>query len=144
MSRAIVPETDRIGRLLSLAYGRWQAETYEQLGESGFPDIRPAYSPIFRLVAPEGSRTVELAAQAGMTKQSMGYLVDALAKSGYVELVSDPQDGRAKLVRLTERGNAAHRKLVKLSRSLESDLAERIGSDRVEILRETLLAIVDR
>ena len=39
-----------------------------------------------------------------MTKQSMAQLVAHLERHGYVERIPDPADGRAKLVRATERG----------------------------------------
>ena len=41
--------------------------------------------------------------------QAMGELVDYLEARGYVERLPDPSDGRAKLVRLTERGWLAYR-----------------------------------
>ena len=37
----------------------------------------------------------ELAERAHLTKQSMAYLVEALAQSGYVTIAPDPEDGRA-------------------------------------------------
>ena len=63
--------------------------------------IRPAKGAVFRHIAVTGSRVADLAAPARITKQSMAYLVESLAASGYVAMAPDPEDGRAKRVRLT-------------------------------------------
>ena len=47
-------------------------------------------------------RLTELATLAGMTKQSVGEIVDDLVDLGYVERIPDPADSRAKLICLTE------------------------------------------
>jgi DNA-binding MarR family transcriptional regulator len=50
-----------------------------------------------------------LAQRAGMTRQAMTELVNALRRNGYLELRPDPSDGRARLVHLTSRGKDAVR-----------------------------------
>jgi hypothetical protein len=47
--------------------------------------------------------------QAEITKQSAGFLVDQLESGGYVDRVPDPADGRARLVRVAERGARSSR-----------------------------------
>ncbi|WP_260484360.1 MarR family winged helix-turn-helix transcriptional regulator [Sphingomicrobium flavum] len=128
----------RIGRLLSQGYGFWREETYRRLGEYGFDDIRESHSPIFRYCESEPRRTADLARLAGMTKQSMGYLVSAMEKAGYVELIPDPGDQRAQLVRFTARGHKANAALAEISRSLETQLAGKIGAEELETLRALL------
>ena len=59
---------------------------------------------MFGNIDPEGSRLTELAERARMTKQSVGEVATDLEQRGYVERVPDPADGRAKIIRLTERG----------------------------------------
>jgi MarR family transcriptional regulator, temperature-dependent positive regulator of motility len=41
-----------------------------------------------------------------MTHQSMSELVDALERAGYLERLPDPADRRARIIRLTTRGQA--------------------------------------
>ena len=53
-------------------------------------------------------RSPTLAERAQMTKQSMGELVRHLEAHGYVERMPDPADGRAKLVRATDRGREVY------------------------------------
>src|SRR3712207_5727763 len=77
---------------------------HEGLKEAGYGDVRPAHYAVFRYLKGEGSRVTELAEAAGMTKQSMGELVDHLERRGYVERRPDPRDRRAKIVVSTEKG----------------------------------------
>ena len=48
-----------------------------------------------------------LAERAQIAKQTATALVDRLERAGYVERVPDPSDGRARLVRMTARAEAA-------------------------------------
>ena len=128
--------------MLNLSYAQWQARTYDRLAQAGFGDIRPAHSPVFRNVGPEGTRIVDLAALASMTKQSMSYLVEDLQKLGYVTLEPDPDDGRAKRVCFTQRGAEAETTLAAISTSLEADLEKLVGKEAVNRLRAALESIV--
>jgi DNA-binding MarR family transcriptional regulator len=91
---------------------------------------------------PAGLRITQLAHIAGVTKQSIAEMVDAMEAAGYVERVPDPSDGRARLVRLTRRGKTINERARALVREVEARWAERVGEARVEALRATLEAIV--
>lgn len=140
-NKTISIAADTLGSLLRRPYERLQARVYAELAERGFPDVRPAHSSVFRIILPKGSRVSDLAELAQMTKQSMAYLTSDLEKLGYVTIEPDPDDGRAKRVRLTERGHAVWAALVELSRRAEEDCAQVIGADRIRDLRRTLLAL---
>ena len=62
---------------------------------------------MFGNIEPDGSRLTDLAERAHMTKQSVGEVTTELERRGYLERVPDPGDGRAKIIRLTERGRDA-------------------------------------
>ena len=83
-------------------------------------------------------RLTELAALAGMTKQSIGEIVDDLAALGYVERFPDPADRRAKLIRLTAKGEEAQGVGFDLFAKLEQRWAERYGAERLAQLRDLL------
>jgi DNA-binding MarR family transcriptional regulator len=139
MDDRTIGATERtIGYLLRLPYERLSERVYGALAAQGFPDIRPAHSAVFRHVAASGSRVSDLAERAGMTKQSMAYLVEALAASGHVTVAPDPADGRAKLVRLTRRGRAVSETLVRLSREVEAEFAALLPPGRMAALRGLL------
>ncbi|OYW80892.1 MAG: MarR family transcriptional regulator [Asticcacaulis sp. 32-58-5] len=126
------------GALLRRPYEYLQAKVYGGLTERGFPDIRPAHSSLFRYIRPEGSRVIDLAERAQITKQSMAYLVNDLESMGYVRVVPDPDDRRAKRVVLTDRGQAVWDTLIELSQTFEDHCGELIGTDDMAALRRIL------
>ena len=93
--------------LLDVAVEAMLVEFRAELDEAGYADIRPTHGCVFRFVHEDGMRLTELADLAGMTKQSVGEIVDDLAELGYVERIPDPADRRAKLIRLTAKGEDA-------------------------------------
>ena len=140
MSDAFEP---RIGRLLSQSYGLWQNLTYAGLADRGFPEVRPSHSPVFRHIDEGGTRIVDLAERAGIAKQSMTYLVRQLEDKGLAEVREDPADGRARLVALTARGQAASQALVESSLALETRFASEFGNAKLESLRTVLADLQD-
>lgn len=134
----LTEEMGTLGALLRLPYLALQAHVYGKLAEMGFADIRAAHSSVFRHILPDGSRVTDMAEAAEITKQSMAYLVDYLHEHGYVEFCPDPDDGRAKLVRLTERGNEFQQSAARLSTQLEADLAAHMGAGEIVELRRLL------
>jgi DNA-binding MarR family transcriptional regulator len=135
-------EPMRIIRLARLIYEGAQTKVYAGLSGEGFPEIRPAHSAIFRNIKPEGSRASELAHKAGITKQSVSYLIETLSADGFVEIIPDPSDGRARLVRLTRRGNGALAALNRLSQAAEADFMACLSADRARALRSDLERII--
>jgi DNA-binding MarR family transcriptional regulator len=111
------------------------------LTESGYPEIRRSHSAVLRTISPDGSRIVDLAAAAQMRKQSMGDLVSYLEEHGYVRLKNDPNDARARLAFLTEKGEKLHRRAMEISKEVEEEVASRIGAANVRQLRSFLEAM---
>jgi len=114
------------------------AEFRQELETSGYGDIRPTHGCVFRFIREEPLRLTELASLAGMTKQSIGEVIDNLVELGYVQRVPDPQDRRAKLLCLTERGEEAQKVGFGLFRKIEQRWARRYGPERFAQLRELL------
>src|SRR5215208_7904134 len=76
-----------------------------RLGEAGFDDIREGHGCVFGFIDVEhGSRLTDLAERSGLTKQAVGEAATELERRGYLERVPDPNDGRAKLIKLTDWG----------------------------------------
>lgn len=141
MSDDPTPVTERartLGSLLRTAYARLADQLYGGLAAQGYPDIRPAHSAVLRHLPEAGTRLTVLAAQAGMTKQSMAYLVGYLEEQGYLTQKPDPDDGRARVVKLTARGRRLLDTMLQLSADLEARVAAQLGAARVEELRRTL------
>ena len=128
-------------RLLDVAFDEFSDELAKRVEAAGFTDIRPGHGCVFGTIDPQGSRLTDLAERANMTKQSVGEATSDLEQRGYVERVPDPNDGRAKIIRLTKRGREAHAIGRRLIDDVEREWAERYGEERVAALREALEAI---
>jgi DNA-binding MarR family transcriptional regulator len=124
--------------LLGFAYDAFIEEFREELERSEFNDIRLVHGSVFRYMEDGGLRLTEIAERGNMTKQSAGEVVDDLVVLGYAERVPDPDDRRAKLIRLTERGEAAQAAGFRLLAEIEKRWGERYGAERIADLRATL------
>ena len=127
-----------VGVLLFLPYRAMEARVFEGLAAAGFDDFSPAQARVFARIAPDGSRLTDLAAQTGIAKQSAGFLVDQLERAGYVERVPDPADGRARLVRIAERGARSVEVSSRIVADVEAEWTAHLGESRMEELRRIL------
>ncbi|HEX6584640.1 MAG TPA: MarR family winged helix-turn-helix transcriptional regulator [Thermoleophilaceae bacterium] len=118
------------------------AEFHQHLNQAGHPSIRPGHGCVFRFIHEDGSRLTELAESSGLTKQAVGEVVADLEGLGYVERAPDPEDGRAKLIKLTKLGNEARATAVEIFEGIEREWAERFGAERVAAMRELLEEVV--
>ena len=127
-----------VGVLLFLPYRAMETRVFEGLATAGFADLTPAQARVFQRIAPGGSRLTDLAAQAAITKQSAGFLVDQLERGGYVERVPDPADGRARLVRIAARGMRSVEASRGIVAQVEAEWTAHLGEDRMAQLRHIL------
>jgi DNA-binding MarR family transcriptional regulator len=128
------PQRRLLGALLRVPYLAIVQQVAEGLATAGYDDLRPAHLVVFQHIRRDGSRVTELAEQAAMTKQSMGYLVNYLEEHEYVERVPDSLDGRAKLVRLTAHGLEVMAISSEIVLNIEARWASRIGEEQVQQL----------
>jgi DNA-binding MarR family transcriptional regulator len=128
-----------IGRLLLFVFHAFEARILDSYHDAGFHDVRQVHLNVLRHVdVPKGTRIVDLAARAGVTKGAMGQLVEECARLGLVELTPDPADGRAKLVGYSKRGREFMAVTRRAAKRIEADFAELLGAKRYESLRENL------
>lgn len=137
-------DTLLIGALLAIPTQVIGRRVAAALVEHGFTDYRPTYQPVFQWCKPEGSRLTELAERIGVTKQSMGEIIDVLEQRGYVERVPDPSDGRAILIRRTPRGWEVNRIARQVVEQIQQEWALALGQEQFTSLLEALrqLALV--
>lgn len=140
MSTEIPSRPPMIG-LLDAAFDAFASELERRVGDTAYSDIRITHGCVFGNIEPDGSRLTELAQRARMTKQSVGEVATELEQRGYLERVPDPSDGRAKIIRLTERGREAQALGRGIIDEIERDWADRYGAERVAALRAALEAI---
>jgi DNA-binding MarR family transcriptional regulator len=114
------------------------AELHERLQARGFAEIRPSHGCVFSTIDEHGSRLTDLAERSGLTKQSVGEVVADLERLGFVERVPDPDDRRAKTIKLTPHGVEALAAADEIFAEIERGVAEEIGEERFEEFRETI------
>lgn len=117
-------------------------ELHRRLAAEGFAEVRPGHGCVFRFVDDAGLRLTDVAERSGFTKQAVGEAANDLERLGYVERTPDPGDGRAKIIRLTERGLAAQAAALRIFADIERRWSERYGPMRIAMLRETLERIL--
>ena len=128
-------------RLLDAGFDAFSEELARRLAQTPYNDIRATHGCVFGNIEPEGSRLTDLAERAHMTKQTVGEVATELERRGYLERAPDPSDGRAKIIRLTERGREAQALGREIIEEIEQEWAERFGAERVAALRDALEAI---
>ena len=128
-------------RLLDAGFDAFSEELARRLAQTPYNDIRATHGCVFGNIEPEGSRLTDLAERAHMTKQTVGEVATELERRGYLERAPDPSDGRAKIIRLTERGREAQALGREIIDEIEQEWAERFGAERVAALRDALEAI---
>ena len=127
-----------LGILLFVANRALEQRAFEAVVAAGFTDITLAQARVAARIGPDGSRVTDLAEQARITKQSAAFLVEQLEAAGYVERVPDPTDGRARLVRLTNRTRGVvHAADAEVERVL-AEWSDHVGEQRLRQLHETL------
>ncbi|OAS20004.1 MarR family winged helix-turn-helix transcriptional regulator [Methylobacterium platani] len=113
-------------------------------------------------LAPSGLRTTQyglLATIRALGHPTMGELADAmvmdlsglahtlkpLTRDGYVSVVPDPQDRRARRIAVTEAGNAKLKQATPLWRAAQASFEAAFGAERAGLLRDLLheLALPD-
>ena len=134
-----------LGRLLGHAMRRFDARVFQLMASN--PDVPLALSNlaargqvsaahihITRHLALEGSRLTELAAQAGMSKQAMGKLVDQCDAWGLVTRTPDARDARARRVCFTPDGLAWLQAFQQAVGQAEDELRQAVGAEIATVI----------
>jgi DNA-binding MarR family transcriptional regulator len=129
----------QLARLLLAAHRTLAADLVVELEERGWPDLRASQASLMLNVdRRSGTRLTELARRAGVTKQAMMIVVDELEVRGLVRRTPDPEDGRAKVVRLTARGRTFAAECRRAVAAVEARTRRTLGGRRYDGLREAL------
>lgn len=100
--------------------------------------FREAHTRLLPFIDLQGTRITELAARLGHSKQAVSQLVKEMQTLGIVEVLPDPEDGRARRVCFSERGKAALLHGLGVLKQLEAELAQELGADQMAQLLSLL------
>jgi DNA-binding MarR family transcriptional regulator len=132
----------QIGALLRMAWQALQVELYAELRAAGFDDLREVHRPMLRHPPVDGMRPSDLAVHTGLSKQATNDVIRDLERLGYLRSERDPSDGRARILRYTERGWRLFDTGSRISREIGLRWARQVGEERYAQFAATLRDIV--
>ena len=127
-----------IGPLLRVPWQAIRKRIVDGLAEKGFGDVGAAHLGVLQHPTPDGVRPGELAARSQMSKQAANRLIRHLERHGYIGLEPDPDDQRARIIRLTDRGWDLIAAIQSIVAEVEEEWSGRLGERRFRTLRTTL------
>jgi DNA-binding MarR family transcriptional regulator len=142
------PELPRLGRkpliaLVERANRALQTDMVRRAHADGHTEVKMAHNSVFGTLYADGARAADMAARAGITRQSMGEVIRDMVAHDLLEMRPDPDDRRAKVVGYSEHGvevaSDGRRHLIELERRL----AEEFGEREYDIARDVLERLVD-
>lgn len=132
--------TERVAAAMQAVSRAYVSALVQALSEQGFDGLTPASVTLLAQLPENGAQTAVLARETRRTKQATGKVVAELEARGYAERVPDLSDGRAQLVRATDKGCAA----LAAGAGVKSALAERTASVMGEAHLQRLYADLAR
>jgi len=132
-----------IGALLRVPAQAIHRRIIKDLNVAGFEELSMPHIAVLQFPGPDGFRPGTLADRAGMSKQAMNRLLGSLEESGYLVRSDAPDEGRARVVRFTKRGHAAHSEIQDILRNIEREWSAELGSRDFARLKELLARVWD-
>jgi MarR family transcriptional regulator for hemolysin len=144
MADARRSDTDNLGFLLAKASQRWNELLAERCKARGFGEVRPSYgSVLLPLFEQDGLWMSEIAARARLSKQTITTLVRLCERDGLVSRTSDPSDGRAFRINLTDRAREFKPVADRILAELDDRVLAVLGQRQTETLTRALKGVID-
>lgn len=116
-----------------------QTETLAKLTQIGkHKGLRLSYTPYFELITPEGCRQKDVAQILGISKQGCNRVINELDDAGYIQRIVDPDDNRARLLILTNKGIKLKSDGQIVFNALRQQMIENIGESQLNNFIATL------
>jgi DNA-binding MarR family transcriptional regulator len=122
--------------------GPWQAGLSSQELRDAAAALGGSHFRLLSHIPPDGARVTDIAELAGITKQSAGTSLMALAEWGLVETVPDQADRRTRLTRRTPLGDEMAAAVDQLVAQVERRWRKSVGAEDYDTLRRALITIV--
>jgi DNA-binding MarR family transcriptional regulator len=130
-----------IGALLRVPAHAIHRRIINELNAAGFEELRVPHMAVLQFPGPDGVRPGMLAERAGISKQAMNQLLRSLEALGYIARSDAPEEGRARIVRLTRRGRAAYAKIHEILRDIEREWTAELGPEHFARLKALLVRV---
>lgn len=132
-----------IGALLRVPAQAIHRRIVTELNAAGFDELRVPHMAVLQFPGPDGVRPGALAERAGLSKQAMNQLLRSLEALGYLARADSPDEGRARIVRLTRRGRTAYAKIHEVLRDIEHEWTIELGAKPFAELKGLLRRVWD-
>lgn len=119
-----------------------QADMVTSAWARGWTGLTYTHNAVFSTLPVKGARASDLAARAGITRQSMGEIIRSMVELGLLEMRPDPDDRRAKIVAFTPVGLECAQQGFQHIADLEQRFEREFGAD-YEKARQVLARVVD-
>ena len=127
-----------LGRHLIRLFKRFEGEILESLRAGGYPTLTAGHLDLLRHLDNTGMRAVDLARDAGVSRQAAAKMVQAVETMGWVKREVDPDDARSFRVLYTDQGLELIAKATELVADAERAFAEELGKKRYDELKSDL------
>lgn len=143
LRKASAPRTRQIliGALLRVPAQAIHRRIIRELEAAGFDGLSLPHMAVLQFPGPDGVRPGTLAERAGMSKQAMNQLLRSLEGLGLLVRSDAPEEGRARIVRLTRRGRAVQAKVLEILRGIEREWQAELGSKDFAQLKGLLVRV---
>jgi DNA-binding MarR family transcriptional regulator len=132
-----------IGAMLRDVWQWVREQMYAGVVAAGYEDLNSAHVGLWRYPGLDGLRPSHLADRMGITKQSVNDLLGHLEGHGYLERVPDSADGRARVIRLTLKGQQLQKTIYAEAGTAQQRIAEILGPRRFAQLHDSLQRLTE-
>jgi DNA-binding MarR family transcriptional regulator len=116
-------------QLFENAMRQLRAGLYE-LSDNRYPGLRTRHYRLLSYVPDDGIRLARVVEASGLSKQALAQTLAPLEDGGYLRVTSDPTDGRARIVRRTDRGREVLSAVRVMQAEYERRWIEQVGAER--------------
>jgi DNA-binding MarR family transcriptional regulator len=118
-------------------------QMYAGVVAAGYDDLNAAHVGLWRYPGLDGLRPSEVADHVGITKQSVNDLLGHLERQGYLGRLPDSADGRARVIRLTSKGQRLEQTIYAEAQAAQTRIAEILGPRRFDQLHGSLQLLTE-
>lgn len=116
--------------------------------DDGWENLQPDHMRLISIVGADSVNNNELAKRAKVSKQAMSKMVTQLEKFGFIDVLPDPKDSRAKIISVSNDGAEFLQYFSNCGKILADDFAEIIGDKKTQqlipLLSELAEGIIER
>lgn len=111
--------------------------------EDGWHDIQPEHLKLVSIIGDSEWNNNELAKRAGISKQAMSKMVNLLEGRGFINVIPDEKDSRAKIITISKKGVEFMEYFYKNNIEFSRQFMDIISKDKINKLTEMLSELAE-